>query len=333
MLKRDAAIKVIRGDVLNSGGGDVDALLRRFEREARATSALKSPHTVQIHDFGITEDGVFYYVMELLDGLSLDALVERYGPQPAGRVAHILSQACDSLAEAHRNQLIHRDIKPANILLCRYGLKWDFVKLLDFGLVKSTLSLGTDEVDLTAAAMVGTPAFVPPEVAQSESPLDARSDIYSLGCVGYWLLSGSLVFEAATPLKMVLDHIQTEPQPPSSRTEVPIPEDLERLIMSCLNKDPVDRPQSAEDLSQLLAKCTLFEPWSETRAAGWWKVHSPATHVSSAQITEPGDEHRLSFSHTTRRARLGNVNKWFLVALAVLGLVGFGWGLWLAVGG
>jgi len=284
MLKRDAAIKVIRNDVLSSRGGDGDALLRRFEREARATSALKSPHTVEIYDFGITEDGTFYYVMELLDGLSLDALVERYGPQPAGRVAHILSQACDSLAEAHRNQLIHRDIKPANILLCRYGLKRDFTKVLDFGLVKSTLSFGSDEADLTAAAVVGTPAFIPPEVAQPGGSLDARSDIYSLGCVGYWLLSGTLVFEAATPLNMVFAHVQTTPEPPSSRTEVPIPQDLERLIMACLNKDPADRPQSAEAFSQALDDCAMSDPWNETRAGEWFGGHTATGQGRCEQV-------------------------------------------------
>lgn len=332
MLKREAAIKVIRRDVLASGSDEGDVLLRRFEREARATSALKSPHTVEIHDFGITEDGTFYYVMELLDGLSLHALVERYGPQPARRVAYILSQVCESLAEAHRNQLIHRDIKPSNILLCRYGLKRDFVKVLDFGLVKSTMRLGEGAADLTAAAVVGTPAFMPPEVAQPDVSFDPRSDIYALGCVGYWLLSAKLVFKAATPLQMVLAHVQTPAEPPSARTEMPIPADLERVVMTCLSKDPDDRPQSAEALSLQLDECSMGDRWSEARAAEWWNVHSPSTLVSSSELAQPVSEERLFLPMSAVRRVKGALRKWFVMAPALLILAGFGaWGLWLTI--
>jgi serine/threonine-protein kinase len=332
MLKREAAIKVIRRDVLASGSDEGDVLLRRFEREARATSALKSPHTVEIHDFGITEDGTFYYVMELLDGLSLHALVERYGPQPARRVAYILSQVCESLAEAHRNQLIHRDIKPSNILLCRYGLKRDFVKVLDFGLVKSTMRLGEGAADLTAAAVVGTPAFMPPEVAQPDVSFDPRSDIYALGCVGYWLLSAKLVFEAATPLQMVLAHVQTPAEPPSARTEMPIPADLERVVMTCLSKDPDDRPQSAEALSLQLDECSMGDRWSEARAAEWWNVHSPSTLVSSSELAQAVSEERLFLPMSAVRRVKGALRKWFVMAPALLILAGFGaWGLWLTI--
>jgi len=292
MLERDAAIKVIRRDVLASGT-DGDALLRRFEREARATSALKSPHTVQVHDFGITEDGTFYYAMELLDGIGLDQLVDRYGPQPAARVVYILSQVCESLSEAHDSQLIHRDIKPANILLCRYGLKRDFAKVLDFGLVKSTSELETRDIEVTGRVVVGTPAFMPPESARESASLDARSDIYALGCVGYWLLSGKLVFEANSPLQMVMAHLQTPAEPPSTRTEVAIPPDLERVVMSCLSKDPGDRPQTAEALSKLLAECSLGAPWSETKGAAWWKSHKPQTLMSAIEPTSGGDVHTL----------------------------------------
>jgi len=310
MLKRESAVKVIRRDVLASGDAG-DALLRRFEREARATSALKSPHTVEIHDFGITEDGTFYYVMELLDALSLDELVKRFGPLPASRVMYILLQACESLAEAHRNQLIHRDIKPANILLCRYGLKRDFVKVLDFGLVKNTSRLGEGTVGLTGAAVVGTPAFMPPEVAEPEDLLDARSDIYALGCVGYWLLSGQLVFDAATPLQMVLAHVQTPAPPPSARTELPIPADLERVILACLSKNPDDRPQSAEALSLELAKCSMDDSWSEARAAEWWNVHSPSTLASSPEPSMPAGEQHPSSPGTAVHRVKGAFRKWF----------------------
>jgi len=310
MLKRESAIKVIRRDVLASGDSG-DALLRRFEREARATSALKSPHTIEIHDFGITEDGTFYYVMELLDALNLHDLVKRFGPLPASRVIYILLQACESLAEAHRAQLIHRDIKPANILLCRYGLKRDFVKVLDFGLVKNTSRVGEGTVGLTGAAVVGTPAFMPPEVADPEDMLDARSDIYALGCVGYWLLSGQLVFDAAAPLQMVLAHVQTPPRPPSDRTEMPIPGELERVIMTCLSKAPDDRPQSAEALSLLLAECSTDDPWSEARGAEWWNLHSPSTLASSPESTPPAGEELLSSPKSAAHRVKGGGRKWF----------------------
>jgi len=310
MLKREAAIKVIRSEALARGGDAGEALLRRFEREARATSALKSPHTVEIHDFGITEDGTFYYVMELLDGLSLEELVKRYGPQSSARVAYIMSQVCESLAEAHRSQLTHRDIKPGNILLCRYGLERDFVKVLDFGLVRSSSRPEEDAADLTGATVVGTPAYMPPEVAHVA--LDARSDIYALGCVGYWLLTGKLVFEAHTPLQMVLAHVQTPPEAPSARTDRPIAAGLEAAIMMCLSKNPDERPQSAEALSRLLADCTPGETWTDTEAAEWWSLHSPSTLASSVEsaafIDDEFPESR-TFAHRVK----GALRKWFAV--------------------
>jgi len=309
MLKREAAIKVIRRDAHARGSDEGEALLRRFEREARATSALKSPHTVEIHDFGITEDGTFYYAMELLDGLSLDELVMRYGPQPAGRVKYILSQVCDSLAEAHRDQLIHRDIKPGNILLCRYGLKRDFVKVVDFGLVRDTSMLGEGAIDLTGRAVLGTPAFMPPEVAHVA--LDARSDIYALGCVGYWLLSAQLVFEATSALNMIFAHVQTPPEPISARTDIPIPADLERVIMTCLSKDPDDRPQSAEALRLQLDECSMGDAWSETRAAEWWNLHSPTTLMNSSELAQPADEQWTSTSESWADRVKVAFRKWF----------------------
>jgi serine/threonine protein kinase/tetratricopeptide (TPR) repeat protein len=315
MLGRDAAIKLIRKDVLEDGHAESEVMLRRFEREARATSTLKSQHTVQIHDFGITEDGTFYYVMELLDGIGLDTLVERYGPQPAPRVGYILSQVCESLAEAHRSQLTHRDIKPGNILLCRYGLKRDFAKVVDFGLVKGSSALGGDVGVTHAAAVVGTPAFMPPEVAESSGALDARSDLYALGCVGYWLLTGTLVFEARTPMGMVLAHVRKPVEPPSSRSELPIPPDLERVIMACLSKDPAHRPQSAEALASMLSECSFEAPWSDERAAEWWNVHSPTTLANTSQrATLP--ERPVSATHEARRARSRRV--WIGVAVAAI---------------
>jgi len=286
MLKREAAIKVIRGDMLATGTQEGDSqLLRRFEREAQATSALKSPHTVEIYDFGTTESGTFYYAMELLDGLSLKALVERYGPLPPERVVYILEQVCESLAEAHENGLIHRDIKPANINVCRYGLKRDFVKVLDFGLVKGAAGQDEDGTLTASTAIAGSPAFMPPEVAQPGSPRDARSDIYALGCVAYWLLTGTLVFEAESPLQMIMAHAQETPLPPSQRAEEPIPEALDEVVLACLAKDPAARPQTAEELRQRLEACTFEHPWTEARAVEWWKLHVPSAALTSSDPT------------------------------------------------
>ncbi len=213
--------------------------MRRFEREAHATAALSSPHTIKVFDFGLTDDGAFYYVMELLAGRDLESLVREFGPVPADRAVFLLRQVCHSLADAHARGLVHRDIKPANIYVCRMGLEYDFVKVLDFGLVKvrhrsgDTQTLATIEHGTT-----GTPAYMAPEIILGENDVDRRADVYALGCVAYYLLTGQLVFEADTPMKMFMQHVQATPLPPSQRTELPIPPALDDLVMSCLEKDP-----------------------------------------------------------------------------------------------
>jgi serine/threonine-protein kinase len=281
MLIRPAAVKLVRRAALGSVPGDPDVLMRRYEREARATAGLKSPHTVQLYDFGVTEDGTLYYVMELLEGLDLESLVKRFGPVPAERAVHILEQVCASLADAHENGLVHRDIKPANIVVSRVGAAWDFVKVLDFGLVKLEGARQSDEsIKLTAVGAVsGTPAFMAPEIALAE-PSDHRADIYSLGCVAYWLLTGTLVFEGATAMKVMFAHAHTPPPPPSSRVELPIPPALEKLILDCLEKDPARRPSSAADLGARLTALAAGLPWSAERAQRWWSVHAPAASES-----------------------------------------------------
>ena len=212
-LERPAAVKRIRAELLASGGEDATTVLRRFRREVQATSALRSPHTVAVYDYGAADDGAFYYAMELLEGLDLRTLVERHGPLPPERAVHFLLQACDSLAEAHAAGLTHRDVKPANLFVCKLGLVHDFVKVLDFGLVKPAPGSGLAETQLTVgAAAMGSPAFMPPEVAEGAATVDARSDVYSLGCVAYWLLTGRLVFEADTAMRMLVDHVGREPQ-------------------------------------------------------------------------------------------------------------------------
>jgi serine/threonine-protein kinase len=275
MLVRPAAIKLIRPEMLKQAMGTAEAsVVDRFQLEAQATANLRSPHTVELYDFGVAEDGTFHYVMELLEGLDLERLVKRFGPLQPSRVAFLLEQACDSLADAHANGLIHRDIKPANIYACRVGIRTDFVKVLDFGLVKWT-DTGDESLALTTEqAVLGTPAFMAPELVAGE-PADHRVDLYSLGCVGYWLLTGQLVFKAEGSLAMAVAHVNKAPVPPSERSELGIPEELEGIIMDCLAKDPSDRPQTAAELAARLASCDSGD-WTNEAAREWWDTHLPA---------------------------------------------------------
>jgi serine/threonine-protein kinase len=211
--------------------------------------------------------------MELLRGLDLERFVERFGPMPAARAAHVLAQACQSLDEAHSHGMIHRDVKPANIYLCRVGRVHDFVKLLDFGLVKS-VAAERQEVALTAAHMAaGTPAFMAPEMAVGEERLDGRADLYALGCVGYWLVTGLQVFDEKSPMRLMLAHAHERPERPSRRSEVNIPGAFEELLMACLSKSPADRPQTAEALGTALAG--LASGWTPDDADRWWRTNLP----------------------------------------------------------
>jgi len=283
MLARPAAIKLIRPEVL--GATDPESrrlLLRRFEREAQATALMRSVHTVELHDFGVSDDGAFYYVMELLDGFDLDELVQRFGPVPAERAVHLLLQICDSLGEAHEAGLIHRDVKPANVYACRYGREVDFVKVLDFGLVKHGRAAEDGGDTLTTGRIAGgTPAFMSPEQALGEE-LDGRSDIYSVGCVAYWLLTGTLVFRGGTTMETLVMHVSREPEPPSRRTETPIPAELEAVVLACLDKDPDARPRTADELADRLASVPLPREWTARRARKWWDRHRPAATAGRA---------------------------------------------------
>jgi eukaryotic-like serine/threonine-protein kinase len=277
LLARGAAIKLIRPEVLGVRGSTEGRIaLRRFEREAQATAALSSPHTIRVFDFGITNEGTFYYVMELLAGRDLESMVREFGPVPASRAIHLLRQVCHSLADAHARGLVHRDIKPANIYVCRMGLEYDFVKVLDFGLVKFNEKGGSapQETMLTANnTTTGTPAFMAPEVILGQTDVDRRADVYALGCVAYYLLTGQFVFDADTPMKMFLQHVQTMPTPPSQRTELRIPRELDDLVMACLEKDPNKRPQDAERLFEMACECGSTEIWNNAMARGWWESH------------------------------------------------------------
>lgn len=274
MLARPAAVKLIRPQVLaGHGPGDAGRLVRLFAREARATASLASPHTIQVFDFGITPEGAFYFVMELLDGVDLQTLVERYGPQPPERVAHFLCQACHSLDEAHSRAFVHRDVKPANLFSCHVGNDFDFVKVLDFGLVLDRHP--TPEEIADERRFVGTPAVMAPEMVRFQAPVDARADIYALGCVAYWLLTGKHVFEAATRHDMLVMHAHQKPVPPAKRVGHALHEPLERVVMRCLDKNPNKRPQTARELADELRALVFDHPWTQERAGLWWRSHAP----------------------------------------------------------
>jgi serine/threonine protein kinase len=228
---------------------------------------------VELFDFGMAEDGAFYYVMELLDGLDADSLLRRFGPTPPDRAIYLLRQVCHSLSEAQSCGMVHRDIKPANIFLCRYGEEYDFVKVLDFGIVRAARdSADTSPVHTRENAVRGTPAFIAPEQAMG-TEVDGRADIYATGCVAYWLLTGQFVFTAETPMALLLQHAQTPPTPPSARTDFPIPRALDDLVLSCLAKDPAKRPQSARELSLRLAEMEGASSWTQDRAREWWATN------------------------------------------------------------
>ncbi|HKQ71119.1 MAG TPA: protein kinase [Polyangiaceae bacterium] len=283
LLGRLAAVKLIRPDaaLLFPSEGET---LKRFEREARATSALRSPHTIAIYDFGTVGERGFYYAMELLLGLSLDVLVERFGEVSPARAIHLLRGACESLSEAHQRGLIHRDIKPANIFTCSMGLARDFVKVLDFGLVKHVVSDGSTSLTIEGA-IPGSPAFLPPEAAKGD--LTPHADVYALGCVAYWLLTANFVFRGATALEMMVGHVHVVPAPPSERTHQAIPAALERLVLDCLKKVPAERPDMKE-LGERLSACAAESPWTAADAEVWWSAHgeefTTLSHEADAEV-------------------------------------------------
>jgi hypothetical protein len=290
MLRRPTAVKMLEPDKVNEG------TIERFEREVQITSQLNNPNTVAIYDYGRTPEGVFYYAMEFLDGIDLQSLVERYGPQPVPRVIHILQQVCGSLYEAHSLGLVHRDIKPANIMLNRRGGQPDVVKVLDFGLVKALDD--QRQAGLTQqASLTGTPLYMSPEAIQMPNSVDARSDIYAVGAVGYFLLTGLPVFEADNVVDLCQKHVATPPVPPSERSRTPIPAELENALLACLEKSRAKRPQTARDLAQLISRCAEATQWSIEDADAWWGRHErgqlsgihPMSHAASPTGTRGND--------------------------------------------
>jgi len=271
LLARPAAIKLIKPEVLSAVTKvQADVLVERFRREATAAANLRSPHTIQLYDFGVASDGTFYYVMELLNGMDLQTLVEEHGPIPPARTVHILQQVCESLAEAHDRGLVHRDIKPANIQVCCMGHYFDYVKVLDFGLVKSQGVDASLEPGLTAPNMVaGTPAYLSPESALG-GPVDPRTDIYALGCVAFWMLTGRQVFQGKGAMQVLAQHINTQPEPPSLYSLFHISAELDAIVLACLAKQPQERPATARELADRLSECALDDTWSREHARLWW---------------------------------------------------------------
>ena len=267
MMKRPCAIKLIRPNKSTD-----PKALARFEREVKATAKLSHWNTVEVFDYGRTEDGTFYYVMEYLPGLNLSELVERHGPLPASRVVHLMQQACDALEEAHAKGLVHRDIKPGNIFAAQRGGVFDVTKLLDFGLAKT--SREPAQVDLTQeGSITGSPLYMSPEQAMGDNEPDARGDLYSLGAVMYYLLTGQPPFPGDKAMKVIVAHVHQEVEPPSQlRSE--IPSDLEHVVLRCLAKDPFERYQSAAEMGAALANCTSAGGWNRESAREWWQANA-----------------------------------------------------------
>ena len=289
LLAREAAIKLIRSET-----APTPEVQERFRREAQTLAALRSRNTIELFDYGVSEDGTFYYVMELLDGMDLETLVGRFGPQPPARVRSLLLQACSSLAEAHVAGMVHRDIKPANLFVCRAADEVDVLKVLDFGLVRSLEESAPESVrsledlerelesseqplaKLTAAgAVVGTPEFMAPEQILGRET-DGRTDIYALGCVAYFVLSGELPFASGKEaMAIMLSHIQSEPIPLASRVKGTLPPGMDEIVMRCLSRNPEQRPPSMSALRAELQALVCEDAWTEEDAIDWWARHVP----------------------------------------------------------
>jgi len=278
MLRRPTAVKLLLP------GRTSEEHLERFEREVQMTAQLTHPNTVAIFDYGRSPEGVFYYAMEFLEGVDLERLVRTYGALPAPRVVHILVQMCGALEEAHGRGLVHRDIKPANAILCKRGQVPDWIKVVDFGLVKDF----EKDTESTGSVLAGTPAYLAPEAVSAPTTVGPPGDLYAVGAVGYFLLTGSVVFEAENVVEMCVHHVRTPPTPPSERTDNEISPALEAIVLRCLAKNPKQRPDSARTLRNLLRELPEAELWNEELAAAWWETYEQrpsAKHVLPAGAT------------------------------------------------
>lgn len=284
MMRRPTAIKLLSQTSTSRDGH------ARFEREVQQTARLTHPNTITIFDYGRTPDGLLYYVMELLDGATLESVVDQSGPMSPGRVVHVLNAICGSLAEAHGVGLIHRDVKPANIVLCTQGGRPDVPKLLDFGLVKD-VSDSADAGLTGAAAVAGTPLYMAPEMLTHPEDVDARADTYAVGAVAYFMLTGTHVFEGATVVEVCSHHLHSEPQAPSARLGSALPGPLEALVLRCLSKKPDDRPESVSALAEQLADCGDIPPWTVHDARAWWHDNGDVL-ANKPEPVESGDRSR-----------------------------------------
>ena len=266
LLRRDTAIKLLLPEQVG------EAALLRFEREVQATARLTHPNTVAVYDYGRTPEGVFYYAMEHLDGGDLDDLVAYAGALPAGRVVFILEQVCGALQEAHAAGLVHRDVKPANMIVCERGGEGDVAKVLDFGLVKG-IDAKAPAGPPGAGGLTGTPLYMAPESITAPDDVDARSDLYAVGAVAYFLLTGGAPFRAATVAEIYAHHVHTMPEPPSVRLGAPVPPDLEAVVLRCLAKSPTDRFADAASLGRALRGCVEGPRWGQAEASAWWAGH------------------------------------------------------------
>jgi hypothetical protein len=283
LLRRDTAVKLLLPDRADAGS------VARFEKEVRLTCQLTHPSTIQVYDYGHTPDGIFYYAMEFLRGLNLHDLVARFGPQPEGRVIHILTQICDSLAEAHALGLIHRDIKPGNVFLCRRGGVADCVKVLDFGLVREYRADHPQTQNAAKENVVeGTPWFTPPEAIKGSVTVDPRSDIYSLGALGYYLLTGHYIFDADSISEIYEKQLAANPVPPGQRTTNPVSFKMEQIILRCLEKEPASRPQSVGELRTLLLDCPAAADWTPEDRVAWWDAYERQPRQPAASIEKNG---------------------------------------------
>ncbi|MBX3444220.1 MAG: serine/threonine protein kinase [Planctomyces sp.] len=302
MLRRPTAVKLLDVDKVT------DETIQRFEREVQITCQLNHPNTVAIYDYGRTPEGVFYYAMEYLDGITLQTLVDQYGPQPEGRIVRILSQVCGSLYEAHSLGLVHRDIKPANIMINRRGGEADVVKILDFGLVKA-LDEEKQSALTGANSMAGTPLYMSPEAIQTPALIDPRSDLYAVGAVGYFLLTGRPVFDADSLVRLCQQHVSELPIPPSERTSQPVSGELESALLACLDKNRARRPQTARDLAQLIARSPAAGGWSLEDADDWWGRHDRGQGPGQGQGQGPRAVGRSStVTAAAEKTILGDMN-------------------------
>ena len=275
MLRRPTAVKLLLGD-------GTETQLRRFEKEVQLTARLTHPNTISIYDYGRTPDGVFYYAMELLEGMTLEELVERHGALPPGRAIHLLLQVCGALHEAHQSGLIHRDIKPANIFLCRRGEIADFVKVLDFGLVREVDS-SAEVSQSNVNAVVGTPLYIAPEAILEPDAVDALADLYGLGCVAYFLVTGTPPFQGNSVFDVCARHMHSAPTPPSE--QAPVPKDLEDVILRCLEKSKAKRPGSAQDLARELERCADAGSWTSAEAEAFWASEAVSRRAPSTDAS------------------------------------------------